>query len=204
MDSDRLVPDGLVPDGPERRRFLELVLSNRWNAVLLERLPALGLPDWWLTAGCLAQPVWNALHGRPPEDGILDHDVFYFDPETSWEAEDAVIRRVAEACADLPVRIEVRNQARVPLWYPAKFGIPYPPVSRSGDGIDRFPCKATCVGVRRGAAGWEVHAAHGLDALMRGALAPNRVLDIPQVYAAKVARWTAQWPMLTAEPWDAA
>jgi hypothetical protein len=29
-------------------------------------------------------------------------------------------------CASLRVAVEVRNQARVHLWYPAKHGLPYP------------------------------------------------------------------------------
>jgi uncharacterized protein len=44
--------------------------------------------------------------------------VFYFDgTDLSYEAEDRVIRRVAAACADLPITIEVKDQARVHLWY---------------------------------------------------------------------------------------
>ncbi len=191
----------MAGEAGERAAFLEMVLANRWNAALLERLPGLGLPDWWLTAGCLAQSVWNARHGRPAEAGILDYDVFYFDPETSWEAEDAAIRRVADACADLPVRIEVRNQARVPLWYEGRFGVPYPPVTRASDGIDRFPCAGTCVGVRREGADFTVYAPFGLGQLLNGELRPNRALDIPQVYAAKTARWTAEWPGLRVWGW---
>jgi hypothetical protein len=187
--------------GTDRALFLGMVLANRWNVALLDRLPGLGLPDWWLTAGCLTQSVWNALHGRPAEAGILDYDVFYFDPETSWAAEDAAIARVAAACADLPVRVEVRNQARVPLWYADKFGVPYPPVVRAADGIDRFPCAGTCVGVRRQGAEIAIHAPFGLGQVLRGELRPNRALDIPAVYAAKTARWRAEWPQLTAWEW---
>ena len=40
--------------------FLTLALKNACNTAILERLPALGLPDAWLVAGCLFQTVWNA------------------------------------------------------------------------------------------------------------------------------------------------
>jgi hypothetical protein len=97
--------------------FISLVLSNKWNGIVLDRMEQLGLSDWWLTAGCIAQSVWNRLYDRAADHGILDYDVIYFDRDTSWEAEDAVIRATATLFADLPIAVQVRNQARVPLWY---------------------------------------------------------------------------------------
>ena len=91
--------------------LIETVLRNRANKILLERLPALGLADAWLVAGSVFQTVWNALTGRAPDYGIRDYDVFYFDTDTSWDAEDAIIRRVAPAVSDLGVSVEIRNQA---------------------------------------------------------------------------------------------
>jgi hypothetical protein len=35
----------------EQNRFVELVLRNPVNRVVLERGAQLGVPDWWLTAG---------------------------------------------------------------------------------------------------------------------------------------------------------
>jgi hypothetical protein len=58
--------------------------------------------------------------------GITDYDVFYFDAnDLSWEAEDAVIQTAREMDGDLPDRVEIRNQARVHLWYPLEFGSLY-------------------------------------------------------------------------------
>jgi hypothetical protein len=190
----------------QTERFLSLVLANHWNATLLERIPALALPDWWLTAGCLAQSVWNGLYGRPSAQGILDYDVIYYDPDTSWRAEDRVVKRATAAFGDLPVTVQVRNQARVPLWYQQKFGIPFPPVSRASDGIDRFPCSSTAVGIRRttpthGSGILDIHAPFGLDALLDGRLTPNPALPIAKVYDQKVARWQNIWPELDATPW---
>jgi uncharacterized protein len=187
----------------EQGRFLALVLANRWNATLLERLPKLGLVDWWLTAGCLAQSVWNGLYDRMPDHGILDYDVFYFDPDTSWEAENAVISRTAIAFSDLPISIQIRNQARVPLWYEKKFGVPFPPVHAARDGIDRFPCGTTSIGIRRVGEEYRIHAPFGLGPLLGGTLIPNTVLQIPDVYAVKTGRWREVWPDLVVEPWPA-
>ncbi len=96
-------------------RFRQLALSNPINTVLLQRLPALGLDDVWLVASCLYQAVWNQRAGLPPDWGVKDYDIFYFDPDTSWEAEDQAIRRAESLFADLGVMVELRNQARVHL-----------------------------------------------------------------------------------------
>src|SRR5689334_4019711 len=116
--------------------FVTSALRNPVNAALMDVLRATALPDAWIVSGCLVQTVWNVRTGRAVDHGILDYDVFYFDPDTSWDAEDAVIRRVASCLVGIDAKIEVRNQARIHLWYPAKHGRPYPALTRSTDGID--------------------------------------------------------------------
>jgi hypothetical protein len=95
--------------------FFATALRNPFNRELLARLPALGLPDCWLISGSLFQKVWNIQSGFSVTHGIKDYDVFYFDPDTSWKAEDAVIARGRATFADLGVTVEIRNQARVHL-----------------------------------------------------------------------------------------
>ncbi len=113
----------------EQLAALQDTLSR--NETLLEvlnRTATLDLPGWYLTAGCLFQTVWNVATGRPPAEGIKDYDVFYFDDgDLSWESEDKVIRAAADVFADLPADVEVRNEARVHLWYERKFGVPCAP-----------------------------------------------------------------------------
>ena len=128
---------------------------------LRETLFELDLPDAWLVSGCLVQTVWNVLTGRAVDYGINDYDVFYFDPDTSWEAEDAVIRALHDALAHLDVKVEARNQARVHLWYGKKHGLPYPPLTCSTEGIDRFLTRNTMIGIRRMADGYDVYAPDG-------------------------------------------
>ena len=107
--------------------FLKLVLQNPINRILVDRLPKLGLHDVWLVAGCLFQTVWNIKVGRPPAEGIRDYDIFYFnEDDLSWEAENEDIHRVAEQLRDLAISVELKNQARVHLWYSERFGPGYP------------------------------------------------------------------------------
>src|SRR5204863_10143351 len=83
-------PYGGVP--MDKDQFLTAALRNPANGIIAEELFRLALPDAWLVSGCLVQTVWNVLTRRAVDYGINDYDVFYFDPDTSWEAEDEIIR----------------------------------------------------------------------------------------------------------------
>jgi hypothetical protein len=182
-----------------------LAMKNPFNAALLGRLPALGLPDAWLVSGCLFQTVWNLQDGHAPTRGIRDYDIFYFDPDLSWEAEDRWIKRAAAAFADLPVEIEVKNQARVHLWYEQKFALSgYPRLRRAAEGIDYFLAPCCMVGLRRTQGEFEVYAPAGLGDLSAKIVRPNRRwLDLArrERYYEKAARWQPLWPSMTVIPW---
>lgn len=75
--------------------FLELVLQNANNRVILERAGRLGMPDWWLTAGAVFQSVWNGLTGRHADAGILDYDLFYFNSDDLSAASEQRVQRDA-------------------------------------------------------------------------------------------------------------
>lgn len=175
-------------------RFVGDALANPVNAALLDRLPSLGVDQPWLVAGCLYQAIWNRLAGRPPGENVKDYDVFYWDEDTSWEAEDAVIRRADGLFGDLGVEIEFKNQKRVPIWYPRRFGAPYAPVTRAADGIDRFQVLCTCVGLtpRR-----ELYAPFGLDGLYAGRLKINPSTPTPDLARSKMDSYRSRWPWLT-------
>ena len=184
--------------------FLAATLRNPVNGAIADELLRLALPDAWIVSGCLVQSAWNVLTGRAADYGINDYDIFYFDPDTSWQAEDAVIRDVQGRLAHLGVTIEVRNQARVHLWYPQKHRRPYPALRRSTEGIDRFLTKNTQVGIRRSAHGYDVYAPNGFDDIADMIVRPNPGANFSAAnYAAKAARWKALWPELTVLPAEA-
>lgn len=187
-------------DASDEHRFVAQVLANPINHAILIAWPQLLLPDGWLVAGCLFQTVWNLHSGRPAEEGIKDYDLFYFDDvDLSESAEAAVQARVAQVLGHLGANIEVKNQARVHLWYPEHFGHPYPRLRRTQDGIDRFLVPATCVAVRPANGGFEVYAPHGLDGLYAGVLTPNPLTDHRELFRAKAASYQTRWPWLRIE-----
>jgi hypothetical protein len=180
-----------------RGQFLADILSNRHNRAILDAWDALELADGWLVAGCLFQTVWNLQAGRAPEQDIQDYDLFYFDADDlSAAAEARVQRRVERVLGPLGVPIEVKNQARVHLWYEEHFGHAYPRLASARDGIDRFLVPATCVGVRAAGAGREVYAPNGLALLYAGLLTPNPLTPHLPLFREKAASYRRRWPWL--------
>jgi hypothetical protein len=182
----------------DTEEFLAACLRNPVNDAIADELFRLSLPDAWVVSGCLVQTVWNVLTSRPIDHGIHDYDIFYFDPDTSWLAEDAIIRELCGRLEKPGVKIEVRNQARVHLWYPEKHGLPYPALQTSTQGIDRFLAKHTQVGIRRSRNGHEVYAPNGFDDVANMIVRPNPGPNFSaEIYEAKARRWKMQWPEIT-------
>ncbi|WP_181311539.1 nucleotidyltransferase family protein [Nocardioides campestrisoli] len=193
-----------TPEGDDGHGLaVQAVLGDPVCRAVLERMPELGLSEWWLTAGAVFQNIWNAEEGKPPGYGIKDYDVFYFDPhDLSWEAEDRVIQAAAALFADLDAYVELRNEARVHLWYEAKFGVPATPFTSATDAIDAFASTTCCVGMTtRADGGVRVYAPHGLRDVFDRVLRPNPRLAPQEVYDAKVREYRERWPSVTAEPW---
>jgi len=181
--------------------FVDIAFTNPINRAIVERLPDLRVEDCWLVSGALFQSVWNNVTHRPPQHGIKDYDVFYFDTNVSWEAEDGIIRRASTLFADLGAAVEVRNQARVHIWYQEKFGRSYPPLSSATEAIDRFLTANAMVGIRREAGTHAVYAPRGFADILSMTVRPNRTLNFhPDRYREKAERWRAHWPELTILP----
>jgi hypothetical protein len=162
-----------------------------------------GLPDHLLVAGALYNLVWNRLTGRPDLTGINDIDVFDFDAgDLSYDAEDVVIQRLARRFADLPLPVQVRNQARVHLWFPQKFGVPFLPLTSSAEMLSRYASKTHSVAVRLEADdSLTILAPFGLDDIFSFRITPNPALMNKPAHDAKGARAKSVWPEITVVPW---
>lgn len=179
-------------------RLEEILRRSEPLMHVLRTLSELNPPDWLVFSGAVYQRVFNDLTGRPLDYGIRDYDVGYFDAsDISYEAEDVVIQRVAQAF-EPPLRemVEVRNQARVHVWFEGHFGEPYAPLSSCAEALTRFVSPVFAVAVRLHADdAMTIHAPFGLDDVfaMRMRRNPNR--HSPNF--SKIAdRAKARWPEL--------
>ena len=140
-----LMPGVEASESELRERLADILCATPPLMRVLSVARGLCLPDWLVFSGAVYQPVLNHLTGRALDYGIKDYDLGYFDrSDLSYEAEDVVIRRV-KAAFDEPLRsmVEVRNQARVHLWFEAKFGEAYGPLSCTAEALERFASATT-------------------------------------------------------------
>jgi hypothetical protein len=201
-------PHGITAERPDEGDEAELA---EWLAAIVRGAPslmrvlltarALDLPDWLIMSGAVYQRVLNALTKQAPDYGVRDYDLGYFDAsDISYEAEDAVIRRVA-AAFDEPLRsvVEVRNQARVHVWFESHFGESYTALSCTAEALGRFVSPMFAVGVRlKRDDRLHIAAPFGLADLFALRLRPN-----PRRFSANfsqvAAGVTRRWPEVTVD-----
>jgi hypothetical protein len=182
-------------------RVIEILQATPPLMQVMKTARSLDLPDWLVFSGAVYQPVLNHLTGRALDYGIKDYDLAYFDrSDLSYEAEDAVIHRVRGAFEEpLRSKVEVRNQARVHLWFEAKFGEPYSPLSCTAEALERFTSASFAVAARLEPDDLlYIEAPFGLRDLFALRLRPN-----PRRWTAGFARTCAnvrrRWPELVVE-----
>ncbi|MBY3441771.1 nucleotidyltransferase family protein [Rhizobium laguerreae] len=160
------------------RQLQGIVLKSQMLSALLHNWEKVALPDSLLVAGAIAQTVWNQTFGFPLAHGINDIDIVYFDSnDLSENAEAEHAARVRRAFSDLPVWIDVKNEARVHLWYEAKFGYPINRYISTTDAIATFPTTATAVGLCPRNGSLELCAPFGLSDLLDGVVRPKQEAD---------------------------
>jgi hypothetical protein len=187
----------------QTEQLLEILKGNKSIQLILDRAEELHMPNWYLGAGGIAQTVWNTRHDFPLELGIKDYDLVYYDAaNVSYEAEDTFIQKGAELFKDIPIPVEIRNQARVHLWYEKHFGRPIDQYSSVEEAISTWPTTATSIGVRKENGMFRVWAPFGLEDLLGMVVRANKAKITEKIYRNKVDRWIQIWPNLNVVPWN--
>lgn len=187
--------------GGQEQAVRRIAMDHVVAGPMLDRWRLLELPDAWLSGSMLAQAWWNICFDCPPLHGIADADIIYFDPDDLSEAAEArAAAHVANVFADLPVRLDVKNQARVHLWYPDRFGVRIAPYRSARDATATFPTTASGVAINDVA----LSAPFGLDDFLKPVVRANAALIDRAYYDYKTRRWAAKWPDLVILPWEAA
>jgi hypothetical protein len=181
-----------------------IVRADRYLMTLLATPQHLQLPQYRVVAGCIYQTVWNVLTGRPRGTGINDYDLIYFDAaDLSEESERRMEDAVRNRLVGFPAPVEVRNQARVHLWFEDYFGIAYPPLACADEAITRYASTTHAVGVKLAENGrLDVFAPFGLADIFALIVRPNYALPNKATHDRKASRVKAIWPELTIIPWE--
>lgn len=195
-----------TPLQPDSQRLHEMLSQNPILNEILTRFDEVNLPNAYLVAGCVSQTIWNITLGRAPNENLSDIDIIYFDDidlsGASEELHENRLRALFEnVLAPHNLQLDVKNEARVHLWYRSKFGFDIPPYTSAHQAIQCFHSTAACIGVRTENGAFDYYAPYGTNDLFALTARANKTQITQDVYEAKTARWSKAWPELTIIPW---
>lgn len=186
----------------DKEKLKEIIFKNGIVAEILYRAEKVNLPNWYLGAGCIAQTVWNYFHDYELNNNINDYDLVYFDEnEMSYEAEDLIIEKVKDEFRDLHINLDVKNQARVHLWYKEHFGYSIKPYNNIEDAISSWPTTSTSIGIKIINDKLVYYAPFGINDLMNMTVRANKKQITMDIYEGKIERWKKCWPKLNIIEW---
>lgn len=180
----------------------QILFQNQRLKDVLTILSKSELKNYYIAAGCINQIVFNYYHGNELNFGIEDFDIVYFDYDLSYEKEDKIIKYVADLLKDIPVKLDIKNEARVHLWYEKKFDNKMDPYLSVEDAISSWGTSVTCIGVRLEEGKLIVCAPHGLNDLFSMTIRPTKRLYTQEQYQIKTEKWKKKWPLLNVMPWN--
>lgn len=158
---------------------------------------------YYVAAGCVNQTVFNYYHGFESNYGIKDYDIVYYDLDTSYEAEDKIIKSIMPLIKDLNIEVDIKNEARVHLWYKDKFGIDIKPYISLENAVASWGATVTCIGVKLENNNLIVYAPYGLNDIFNEIIRPLKENGYKEgQYFKKSIRWKSVWPNLLVIPWN--
>ena len=187
-----------------RDLLVETITKNEQLYRVLRVLKELNLPfEYYVGAGCITNTVWNDISGYPLEYGISDIDIVYYQPEdTTPESEKNLKDILLNQLGDFQFKLDVKNQARVHLWYENKFGFPIKPYNSLEAAIDSWPTTANALGLRlEQDESYKIYAPYDLDDLFSMVVRPNKLMITREIFENKAKKWKAKWPNLKIVPW---
>ncbi|BEP28171.1 nucleotidyltransferase family protein [Helicovermis profundi] len=187
----------------EVEKLIEIIELNKDLIRVFDALDKIGLVEYYVGAGALAQNVWNIETGRSQNYGISDVDIIYFNPNMLEEDETKIRKKLEKELGNFPVWLDVKNQARVHLWYKEKFGYEIETYKSLEDAIKTWPTTSTSFGVQRERKNkWNVYAPYGLRDIFEMRVKANPIQITEAIYMNKVQKWTDRWPELEVVEWS--
>ena len=186
--------------------FEKIISKNEKLMKILDVLEKYALENpnfknWCVGAGGVNQTVFNYYHGYEGDYGIKDYDIVYFDEDTSYEAEDVIIKDLEERLKNIDVVSDIKNQARVHIWYNPKYGTNREPYTSCEDAVSSWGSTVTCIGIRKENGQLIVYCPYGLNDLFSLTIRPVKRYFDKESYEARCKRWKAKWDKLNIIEW---
>ena len=157
--------------------------------------------NYYVGAGGVNQTVFNYYHGNDLNYGIKDYDIVYYDDDESYDAEDVVIRELNDRLKDIDVEVDIKNQARVHIWYNEKYGANRKKYTCVEDAIASWGATVTCVGVRLENGKLKVYCPYGLNDIFSMTIRPVKRDFEKEHFVERANRWKAKWEKLIIIEW---
>ena len=184
------------------KHFEEIIFSNEVLTKILTNAENVGLDYYYIGAGCIAQTIWNYQMNYDLNYGISDIDFVYFDSsDLSFEAENKIIEKVKNKINICPSNLDIKNQARVHIWYKKHFGYDIKPYNSLEEAINTWPTTATSIGVKLENNKLKIYAPFGLNDIFGLIVKANKAQITEKIYLEKVNKWKAKWPSLKIISW---
>ncbi|GAU76225.1 nucleotidyltransferase family protein [Fusibacter sp. 3D3] len=185
-------------------KLIEIVKANKSLQRVFGALDEMGITEYYIGAGAIVQSVWNLLTDRPEDYGISDVDIVFFDDKNLDAQYEAVLSvQLNEKLDDFPLWLDIKNQARVHLWYKEKFGIELEAYASLESAIDTWPTTSTALGIRRQSESvWQLYAPFGVQDVFDLKIRANNRLITEAIYLNKVNKWQNKWAELQVVEWD--
>ena len=167
--------------------LIKTVLKSEPLLKVLQTLKDLKLPfEYYVGAGCIA-----------------DIDIVYYDVSDTSEASESKLKeKIENKLPDITFDFDVKNQARVHLWYEQKFGFPIEPYPSLEAAIDSWPTTANALGIRIEQNNtYTIYAPYALDDLFSMIIRPNKSLITKEIFEKKAYKWKERWPKLEIIAW---
>ena len=169
----------------------------------IEYLVDSDIPNWFICAGFIQQTYFNYKHDFELHKNINDVDIAFFDTSHfSEEYEQKIEKEINSIIQHETIKADVKNQARVHLWYKESFGYKIKPYRDIFDAIDSFPTTTTTIGIRKNKNNkYFVYFSYGLDDLYGLVHRPNKKQITEEIYEKKKNKISKNWDKVKIIEW---
>ena len=136
--------------------------------------------NYYIGAGSINQTVFNYLTGRDINYGIKD---------------------LEKLLGNKNILYDIKNQARVHIWYNEKYNANREKYKSCEDAISSWGATITCIGVRLENNRMKVYCPYGLNDIFTMTIRPIKKCFTKEQYDARVKRWKAKWNELNVIEW---
>lgn len=163
---------------------------------ILRIVRSLDGPVCYIGAGAIRDCVWDRMSGNYGDTEVKDIDVVYFDPSNlSAQQESRITDELLKIAPG--EKWDVKNQARVHLWFEKSFGYRVEPLSSIEDAVATWPEYASAIATRlKDDDSLELIAPYSLDDLLGMKVRRNPVRVTVEKYRERIAgkNYPKRWP----------